>query len=716
MNANDSLRVMLKSLKDIILETPSFRQKIDAIVQMIAQELCVGVCSIYLLNRDDKLELYATEGLSKESVNNVFVNPGEGIVGRIFRQKKPMSVLNVWNNEYFKYFPETAEDPYYTMIGVPIVFDANVIGVLAIQNRPNRPHPDNHLRILEALTAVIAELVVKSDIQISSKFKGRTAISKVKTDFISDGIANGRIVIHKTDKMFVYSVLDCSTAEDLSVFNKIFQDDFNFLQDEDKKLIQEIDEKYGFKERILSEVEYGLMPDCAVFQVYNSLIVRINSYEERKVFEKFMWSLILSFINNKFINLDPKKENGIIVFADAVSSKELLVYMGMQLSGIVVKQCAKDSHVAILARSFGIPVALCSFDHLDLSEYRYVSLNSTTGLVEFYKDQSSQMIQEPIKTTQKEDAEYFTEYKKYFPELSLRFNINLLFEAERIKNFYTDPKAGLVRTEMFFGHLPQLPSERVQIEMYKRLFSYIPSENCRMRFFDLSLNDRYFENDPFMIHSQNSKFDMGFRGVRVLLEQKDILVTQTRALLEAAEGKPVFAALPMVSCLDELLKAKEIINTVPGSERMKVGILIEVPSVVSELEGFVDYVDFFQVGTNDLLQFFYAIDRDCHSYTTVSLSVLTRPFVRILKKIADISNLYNKECIVCGVAASRPIDFISLYELGFREFSISLFDMLKLSKELRKIPVDLVKDSFHELLEEEVYDVFNCIQKKVDNA
>lgn len=707
MDVDDPTRVILKQLKPILLQTVSVKQKFEQVVQTIAQELCVGVCSIYALNQDGTISLFATEGLSREAVGALKFGVGVGIVGQIFKDKISVNISNVWNNEFFTYFPETAEDPYYTMIGVPIIFREHVIAALVVQNRPNRPHPENHQRILEAIAGVLSGFLARSGAVPLYQEAQNHDSNGIKTVFLSGGAASGRTVVGRPDVLPMYGVLECSTSEDLSEFRKMFQEEFNFLDHREQAHISLIMGQYDFKRRILAHVESGLNPVCAVQTVYNMLSVRLNAGADVvRTLRKFSRALILSFADYKFADGFWRGSKGFIILADHLDVHDLASYIFMGAGGAVVKKCSEDSHIVLLARALGLPLARSLEDLDGVVDGQRVNLNPTKSLLEF-SELSGGAQRDPWGVKPPDfDGESVAFIRENFPEIDLRVNISLLKEAEAVKKCNFLDASGLVRTEMLFCHLPGVPTERIQIKTYKKLFECIPSDQCRVRLFDVSQDQIMRLDKPLVAWKVDYNEDMGLRGARVLLNYPEIILQQVRALLAASDGRDVYISVPMVACVDELRMFREIISSIDGVERIKMGLLLEVPAAVASIESFMGYIDFIQLGTNDLMQFFYAIDRDAKKfYSKIPLSVLTGAFMSLVEGVLASAQKHNKSCIICGVAATRPLELIAFHHTGFRTFSLPIRSIDEQCAALKEFDIQAVRDAFDECRRNNVYDI-----------
>lgn len=711
MEPSNLTKNILKVIRNIVFENSTVQQKLNDIVKILVQELCVDVSSIYLLNKNGKIELFATEGLSKEAVNNTICNIGEGIVGHTFKTRTTMNISNVWNNEFFVYRPETAEDPYYTMICVPMIYNANVIGILSVQNRPNKHHPIWHQEILETLSGVIADLIIKSDLSIM--YSSDAHVDNIKAVFLSDGVGYGKILFSKPDKNFSYNILQESRQGDIDLFREVFAKNYNLLEGNNNKVIAEINNLYGLEKLICEHIENGLMTTASIDMVHNNIAMKIeNDYVSINILNEFCDSIIFGFLNKRFSKNRDTKEDDVIIVAKNMTSKQFLMhYANMGLRGVILEQCSVKSHIAILAKSLKIPLAAYIDDVFNVFvEGDYAFLDSSKLNINISKKFNNENM-EYIKNSLNNGLRINKNINKYFPGIKIYGNVNFINEAKYIGENEFLCGAGLVRTEMFFAHLKTLPLKNVQIEAYSDLFNAISSKSCNVRFFDFSVTNNYDEIDYASKGKVEVNPDLGFRGIRILLENPSIIIDQANAIIKSANGKKIGISFPMIANIEELLQVINLIKGLPGSEIFKIGLFVEIPAIVEELEEFEPYVDFFQIGTNDLLQFFYAADRNCSMYQKSVFSVLTYPFLKFLKKILKITNKNNKDCFICGADASNILGIIALYEIGFRNFSVSLRDFEFVTNNIDSIDVKTISDKFKECMDKKIYNIRSELEK-----
>ncbi|HEY1382680.1 MAG TPA: GAF domain-containing protein, partial [Dongiaceae bacterium] len=152
-------RMLLKRLRNVMARGGAAQVRLDQTVKLIAGEMVAEVCSLYLLRAGEVLELFATEGLKKEAVHKTRLRVGEGLVGDIASHARPLALADAQHHPQFAYRPETGEEIFQSLMGVPILRAGRVIGVLVIQNRTRRQYSEEEIETLETVAMVLAELV-----------------------------------------------------------------------------------------------------------------------------------------------------------------------------------------------------------------------------------------------------------------------------------------------------------------------------------------------------------------------------------------------------------------------------------------------------------------------------------------------------------------------------------------------------------------------------
>ena len=234
---------------------------------------------------------------------------------------------------------------------------------------------------------------------------------------------------------------------------------------------------------------------------------------------------------------------------------------------------------------------------------------------------------------------------------------------------------GLYRTEILFMSADKMPDVESQRKQYARLYDALGNKKIIFRSLDVG-SDKFL---PYWGEIKEDNPAIGWRSIRITLDRRSILRQQIRAMLRAAAGKELNVMFPMISTCEEFLEAKETLmleyerekqRCRPTASKVNVGIMIEVPSLLFQLDEILQQVDFISVGTNDLYQFVFACDRG-NPRLTARYDVLSAPFLKLMKMIADKAGQYKVYCSVCGEMASNPLEAMVLIGLGYRNLSVS---------------------------------------------
>jgi phosphotransferase system enzyme I (PtsP) len=256
--------------------------------------------------------------------------------------------------------------------------------------------------------------------------------------------------------------------------------------------------------------------------------------------------------------------------------------------------------------------------------------------------------------------------------IHVMLNAGLSIDLKHLKNA---DAVGLYRTEIPFMMRNKLPSVQEQTELYSNIFRLAGNKSVIFRTLDIG-GDKTL---PYMPYKQGENPAMGWRAVRVSIDRPLLLKQQIRAIIRAANGKPVSILIPMIATVEEYKIVREMIDTEIQKQFkkgyakprfLKCGAMIEVPSIIFELDKLLKLVDFVSVGSNDLHQFFFAADRSM-SKIIDRYDTLSPEFLNLLKSIIDKCNKFNKPIIVCGEMAGQPLEVLALIGLGYRRFSMT---------------------------------------------
>src|SRR5207249_2969301 len=193
-------RVLLRRLRETMAEKVSAQERLDKIVVLIAANMVAEVCSCYVLRVDNTLELYATEGLSRDAVHRTVLNAHEGLVGLVASEASPLNLSDAQSHPAFSFRPETGEEIYHSFLGVPILRAGNTLGVLVVQNRAHRTYSEEEEEALQTTAMVLAEMIASGELSALARPGAEPAARRalhLGGQAIADGIGLGHVVLHE---------------------------------------------------------------------------------------------------------------------------------------------------------------------------------------------------------------------------------------------------------------------------------------------------------------------------------------------------------------------------------------------------------------------------------------------------------------------------------------------------------------------------------------
>ena len=419
---------------------------------------------------------------------------------------------------------------------------------------------------------------------------------------------------------------------------------------------------------------------------YLKLFEKIDSpiYRQRELDIKDASNRVLDILRSDEENhryLDGK----ILVTKEIYPTELLKIYKEkIALKGIVMEYGGETSHVAILAKALKIPT-LMGVDHIFEHEWKErVVLDTTEGnscvitnpaeeTLRKYEEKQKEMARRMEKINQSANLPAIT---KDGEKINLFLNIG---DSERHSDDDIDKSTikgvGLLRTELIYMKSSEFPSEEKQVQIYREILKdFSPEQSIVIRTLDIGADKQL---SYFKMHSESNPF-LGLRGIRFSFENKEIFKIQLRAILRMSHEKNIKIMYPMVTNLDEVDRANEILEEVkdelrkeniPFDENIEVGIMVEVPSVVLMAEEFAQKIDFFSIGSNDLTQYILAADR--LSETVGDMYDSFNPAVfRAIYQIKKAADKYGKKVSVCGEMAGDPRSIIALLSMGIKNLSM----------------------------------------------
>jgi phosphotransferase system enzyme I (PtsP) len=695
-------RVLLRRLREVMAEPVSAQDRLDKIVVLIAANMVAEVCSVYVLRVDGTLELYATEGLKREAVHQTVLRSDEGLVGLVASEANPINMSEAQDHPAFSYRPETGEEIYHSFLGVPILRAGNTLGVLVVQNRARRTYSEEEEEALQTTAMVLAEMIASGELSALAKPGAEPAVRRVlhlKGAALNEGIALGHVVLHEPRVVITNFIADDLPKESkrLATAIETLRADLDRMFEHgdvaDAGEHREVLEAYrmfandrGWVHKLEEAVMTGLTAEAAVERVHSDIRARMlrqtDPYLRERLhdLEDLANRLLRQLLGHDHApSRESLPENAVLV-ARMMGPAALLDYDRKRLRGLVLEEGGPTSHVAIVARALGIAAvgevanATGVVDQGDA-----IIVDGSTGDVHIRPspDLESAYV-ERVRLRARRQLQYLALRDKPCvtkdgESVTLLINAGLVVDLPHISETGA-AGIGLFRTEMQFMVASQFPRAGEQQQLYRSVLEAAAERPVTFRTLDIG-GDKVL---PYMRNVEEENPALGWRAIRLGLDRPGLLRSQVRALLRAAAGRDLRIMFPMIAAVHEFDEAKTLVerelthlrrhgHKLP--DRVDIGTMLEVPSLLFQLDELLERVDFLSVGSNDLVQFFYAVDRG-NSRVAGRFDELSPPVLRALKMIADKAKQHGKPVTLCGELASFTLGAMALVGLGYRSLSL----------------------------------------------
>ncbi len=690
-------RTLINRLRLIMAAEGHVRPRLDQVVRLIASVMVADVCSIYARIADGTLLLVATEGLKPEAVYRTRLLANEGLVGLVARRAEPMAIQDAPRHTAFSYRPETGEDPFHAFLGVPIVRGGRVTGVLTLQNRTERLYTDEEIDTLQTVSMVLAELVdqIKSELpgQTGANGHGRKGRSAqvLKGRVFCEGIGFGRVVLHDPvvpgTQMFALDSERELTRMRAAIdtlrgsIDRIAAIDSAALGEDPRDVMETYrmlahDEMWAAKLR--EGVQSGLTAEAAVDRVRSEHRARLLSARDPYLRERLD---DLENLDNRLLRIlagaedgRPSLVKGAVLVARRLGPAELLDYAEAGLAGILIEEAAASSHAAIVARAMGIP-AIGGIPELTLrvEDGDHVIVDAERGEIHVGGDGTLATAFETRRALRSERQATFAALRALPNEtrdgvpFRLMINAGLEMDLDMLDAAGADG-VGLFRTEFQFLVSDRLPSLKDQSEFYSRVIARAAGRPVVFRTLDLG-GDKVL---PALSQRREENPALGWRSIRFALDYPGLFRRQLRALITAVDGGPLRLMFPMVTVPSEFFDArdllmKEIDRAVSRGHRapqpLEIGVMLETPALAYSLKELSGAASFLSLGTNDLMQFFFAADRMTPEVSE-RYEIVSPGFLRFLAFVADECERYGIRMSACGEATASPLAAACFVALG----------------------------------------------------
>jgi phosphotransferase system, enzyme I, PtsP len=695
-------RVLLRRLREVMAEPVSAQDRLDKIVVLIAANMVAEVCSVYVLRADATLELYATEGLKREAVHRTVLGSDEGLVGLVASEANPVNLSQAQNHPAFSYRPETGEEAYQSFLGAPILRAGNTLGVLVVQNRAQRTYSEEEQEALQTTAMVIAEMIASGELSALAQPGAELPVRRplnLKGTALNDGIALGHVVLHEPRVVITNFIADdlprernrLETAlETLRAdLDRMFEHGDMAAAGEHRDVLEAyrmFANDRGWVHKLEEAVMTGLTAEAAVERVHSDIRARMlrqtDPYLRERLhdLEDLANRLLRQLLGQDHAPARESLPENAVLVARMMGPAALLDYDRKRLRGLVLEEGGLTSHVAIVARALGIAAvgevenATGVVDPGDAiivdGASGDVHIRPTSEVQSAYVDRVRLRARRQLQYLALRDKPSVTRDGE---AVTLLVNAGLVVDLPQIAETGA-AGIGLFRTEMQFMVASQFPRASEQQQLYRAVLDAAAGRPVTFRTLDIG-GDKVL---PYMRNFEEENPALGWRAIRLGLDRPGLLRSQVRAMLRAASGRHLRIMFPMVAAVHEFDEAKGLVerelthlrrhgHKLP--ESVDIGTMLEVPALLFQLDELLDRVDFLSVGSNDLVQFFYAVDRG-NARVSSRFDELSVPVLRALKQIVDRAKAHNKPVTLCGELASVPVGALALVGLGYRSLSL----------------------------------------------
>lgn len=690
---------------------------LDEMVSLVAAELATEVCSVYAMRPGDLLELVATRGLKPDAVGRTRLRVGEGIVGLVAASGQVLNLPDAPNHPAFAYRPETGEEPYVSLLAVPVRRGGRTLGVLAVQSRQPRLYGDDEVDVLQTVVMLLAEVLAASGTREGAEESLSAAMSRqFAGTVLASGIAVGRILVtgsgapprhllaedpeQELDRLAraaedMRRGLDELIATGLAGRGTRAHDGAAGAPHEVLEATKLLAADSGWFRRVAEVIRSGLTAEAAVHRVAGELRDKMRRIADPYLRERLsdledLAQRLMTALDGEAAPEDMVPP-GTILLARRLGPAQLLSWHARGIAGVAIEEASSAGHAAILARALGIPAlggvrgALEAMENGDR-----VVLDADEGVLILRPDAELERTYVRILDERRARREEYAALRDEPArtadgvKLQLMLNVGLPLEMDQLATTGASG-VGLFRTEITMLARGDIADVAEQTAIYARVLDAAKGAPVVFRTLDLG-GDKLLPGAPL---PEEENPAMGWRSLRIGLDRPALLRRQLRAMLLAAGGQDLWVMFPMVATLSEFRAARRLFWTEaarvrPAPQQVRLGTMLEIPALLWQLPALLAEADFVSVGTNDLMQFLFAADRGS-PLLAGRYDLLSAPVLDLLEQVAQQAAAAGKPVSVCGEAASRPLEALALVAIGFHTLSMPATYLPSLKALLRQV-------------------------------
>ncbi len=719
MDRKDSdSRKLLRRLKAILGAPGDGQHRLDQITHHIADSMGSQVCSIYLFRDAETLELCATEGLRSEAVHKTRLRMGEGLVGRVARTGRNVNAANAPSEPGFRFMPETGEEVFPSFLGVPIQRVGEKLGVLVVQSREPRLFSEDEVYGLEVVAMVLAEMAELGAFQ-GSQSDGMPLEHRfplmIRGATGQEGAAEGHVWLHESRGVVTNPVGDDpdkerarlhegierlrSTVDSMFTAVDIAGDGEHLAVLETYRMFAN---SRSWLKRMEEDILLGLSAEAAVEKEQSQARARLEMAADPYLRDRLhdlddLSNRLLRILTGQGNDTGAEMPADPILVARNIGPAELLEY-GRRLKGVVLEEGSVGSHAAIVARALAIPLVIHA------ARITSEALNGDPILVDgdqgivHLRPEDTVAVAFRDKIAMQAEAQHRYASLRNLPAtgscgttIQLYMNAGLMADLPSLEGSGAEG-VGLFRTELQFLIRNHVPGRAELAALYRRVMDNAKGRPVMFRTLDIG-SDKVL---PYMKPQDEPNPAMGWRAIRVGLDKRGVLRMQLQALIRAAVGRPLHVMFPFIADISEYEAAHRILMQEMSREQklghamptdIRVGAMLETPSLAFAPRRFFEMCDFVSIGGNDLKQFFFAADRENERvrrrYDTLSVS-----FLSLLRQIVARCEEARVPLSFCGEDAGRPIEALTFAALGIGRLSMRPASIGPVKHLIRRVSIE----------------------------
>ncbi|MEA3276391.1 MAG: phosphoenolpyruvate--protein phosphotransferase [Pseudomonadota bacterium] len=712
---------MLEPLRRIVQEVneaPDLEQALAIIVRRVKSVVGADVCSVYLTDFDSREHvLQATDGLRPESVGRVRLPLNRGLIGWVSERAEPVNLDDASSHPRYLFTNDTGEDRFRGFLGVPIIQNRKVLGVLVLRQRERRRFEDDEVTFVVTLASQLAGAITHA--RASGELASLQEPGALPSRFLQGLPASPGIAIATSVVVYPPADLDAvpnRLAGDMAAEEESFRDAVADVVEELERFAKRTAPGLTPEDRALFDawllmLESDTLIDGTVERIRSGNwapgALRATIAEHARVFDAMedpylrerasdvrdLGRRILMHLQNLEARAPEYPANTVLV-GEEISAMQIAAVPRASLAGIVSTTGSSLSHVAILARGLGVPAAMGVAD-LPVSRIEGLEL-----VVDGYRGRvyvaPGPVVRSEYRRLQDDDRVLSTELEtqRHLPAetpdgytFPLYLNTGLVSESRPL-GIEESAGVGLYRTELPFIVRDRFPGETVQMTNYRQVLETFAPRPVTIRTLDIG-GDKPL---PYFPVTESNPF-LGWRGIRITLDHPEIFLTQVRAILRAAIGLGnLQMLLPMISTVSEVDDALLLIQRAHDElleegyrvQMPPVGVMIEVPAAVYQSEALARRVDFFSVGTNDLTQYLLAVDRN-NAHVANLYDELHPAVLHALVQVVAGARSFGREVTICGEMAGDPMAAVLLLGMGVHSLSMGAGSLLRVKWVIRSM-------------------------------